>query len=98
MARVNISFGLWTSINDFHSIRYAAPPTGQLRWQQPKAPAINRTQIIQATSLPQPCPQSQSAPLSTTNPGVSGDEDCLFLSVFAPPNATNLPVLVWIRG
>ena len=98
MARVNISFELWTPINDFHSIRYAAPPTGQLRWQQPKAPAINRTQIIQATSLPPRCPQSQSAPSSTTNPGVSGDEDCLFLSVFAPSNATNLPVLVWIRG
>lgn len=26
-----------------------------------------------------------------------GDEDCLFLSVWASPNATNLPVMVWIR-
>lgn len=26
-----------------------------------------------------------------------GNEDCLFLSVFTPANATRLPVLVWIR-
>ena len=27
----------------------------------------------------------------------TGNEDCLFLSVYAPQNKTNLPVLVWIR-
>ena len=27
----------------------------------------------------------------------SGDEDCLSLSVYSPQNATNLPILVWIR-
>lgn len=27
----------------------------------------------------------------------TGDEDCLFLSVYAPQNKTNLPVFVWIR-
>ncbi|KAL8748907.1 MAG: hypothetical protein Q9184_007029, partial [Pyrenodesmia sp. 2 TL-2023] len=27
----------------------------------------------------------------------SGTEDCLFLSVYAPQNQTNLPVFVWIR-
>jgi hypothetical protein len=26
-----------------------------------------------------------------------GDEDCLFLSVFSPQNAKDLPVMVWIR-
>lgn len=25
-------------------------------------------------------------------------EDCLFLNVYAPQNAANLPVLVWIHG
>ena len=28
----------------------------------------------------------------------TGNEDCLFLSVYAPQNKTNLPVLVWIHG
>lgn len=27
-----------------------------------------------------------------------GNEDCLYLNVYAPPNATRLPVLVWIHG
>ncbi|PQE09501.1 Carboxylesterase type B protein [Rutstroemia sp. NJR-2017a BVV2] len=27
-----------------------------------------------------------------------GTEDCLYLSVWAPPNATNLPVMFWIHG
>ena len=26
------------------------------------------------------------------------DEDCLFLNVYAPQNATRLPALVWIHG
>ncbi|KAK2747903.1 hypothetical protein FQN57_001494 [Myotisia sp. PD_48] len=29
---------------------------------------------------------------------IRGNEDCLFLNVFAPANAKNLPVLVWIHG
>jgi carboxylesterase type B len=29
--------------------------------------------------------------------GGLGDEDCLSLSVFAPEDAVNLPVMVWIR-
>lgn len=28
---------------------------------------------------------------------IMGNEDCLFLSVYAPQDKTNLPVLVWIR-
>lgn len=28
---------------------------------------------------------------------VSGDEDCLFVSVFAAPNTSDLPIMVWIR-
>jgi carboxylesterase type B len=30
--------------------------------------------------------------------GGPSSEDCLFLNVYAPPNAANLPVLVWIHG
>jgi carboxylesterase type B len=31
-------------------------------------------------------------------PFIPGNEDCLFLNVYAPPNAKNLPVIVWIHG
>ncbi|KAK0625188.1 hypothetical protein B0T17DRAFT_264611 [Bombardia bombarda] len=46
--------------NVFLGIRYAAPPK---RWQLPESPQPNRTSIIQATSQPPRCPQSNAAPL-----------------------------------
>lgn len=102
-----------------HSVRYAAPPTGQNRWQPPQAPANNRSQgVIPATTFASRCPQSGDAPY-TADPcpdlqnqetlpdackdsrafqrSIAGDEDCLFLNVYAPPDAKDLPVLVWIR-
>lgn len=42
------------------------------------------------------CPQSFNA--VPGNDFVLGDEDCLYLNVYAPANADNLPVLVWIHG
>lgn len=44
------------------------------------------------------CPQSSLAPAKGGAPGITGSEDCLFLNVFAPQNATNLPVLFYIHG
>ncbi|MCJ1373276.1 hypothetical protein MMC20_004504 [Loxospora ochrophaea] len=84
-------------LNSFLGMRYAAPPTGTLRWQAPQAPTSNRSETLPANALPPRCPQNYDAP---GNPGAdtSGYEDCLFLSVYAPANATNLPVLVWIHG
>ncbi|KAA6409585.1 MAG: hypothetical protein FRX48_06196 [Lasallia pustulata] len=86
-----------TGLHTFKGIRYAAPPTGQLRWQAPQPPTINRGQVLQASTFASRCPQ---APYSPMPPGydITGDEDCLFLSVYAPANANNLPVLVWIHG
>ncbi|CZR52852.1 related to esterase [Phialocephala subalpina] len=105
---VDLGYGIYegyynatSQLNIFKGIRYAAPPTGILRWQKPQAPAVNRSQTISAKSYPLRCPQSNDAPMPAnynfTASGL-GNEDCLFLSVFAPQNATNLPVLVWIHG
>lgn len=56
-----------------------------------------KAKVTQATELGPICPQNfPSAPGIPFIPG--GDEDCLFLNVFAPPGAKNLPVLVWIHG
>ena len=44
------------------SIRYAAPPEGQLRWQPPQVPSTDRGQIRKADTLPFACPQSPDAP------------------------------------
>ncbi|RMY64749.1 hypothetical protein D0863_09589 [Hortaea werneckii] len=90
----NASFNL----NTWQGIRYAAPPLGNNRWRAPKVPEINRDAVIQADALPPRCPQGYQAPF---NPifNTTGDEDCLFLSVYAPANASRpLPVLFWIHG
>jgi hypothetical protein len=78
-------------------IRFAAPPISHLRWQAPQVPATNRTVVIATTRGPA-CPQSY--PAGAPFPFTLGDEDCLFLDVYAPANASNqsLPVVVWIHG
>ncbi|KAN0106631.1 alpha/beta-hydrolase [Hyaloscypha variabilis] len=88
-----------TRLTTFFGVRYAAPPIGQLRWQAPQAPAVNRSTVIIASTFSPICPNS---PLSLGPFGsagqILGDEDCLFLNVYAPTNAANLPVLVYIHG
>jgi carboxylesterase type B len=90
---------------DDGSIRFAAPPTGSLRWQLPRPPTVDRSHIIQATQLGSQCPQAFKA--SGLSPDAQADfisslgpssEDCLFLNIYAPTNSTNLPVLVYIHG
>ncbi|KAJ8131483.1 hypothetical protein O1611_g2143 [Lasiodiplodia mahajangana] len=83
--------------NIFRGIRYAAPPVGDLRWQMPRSPAINRSVVLSAENYAPQCPQSPNSP-NAPDPSPSGDEDCLFLNVMAPANQTKLPVLVWIHG
>ncbi|KAJ5573520.1 uncharacterized protein N7459_007947 [Penicillium hispanicum] len=87
-------------LNIFKGVRYAAPPVGKLRWQAPQEPPVDRTAILSATEQPPLCPQSGAAKLPEIYGFNSalGDEDCLFLNVYAPPNARDLPVLLWIHG
>ncbi|KAJ5372869.1 CAZyme family CE10 [Penicillium concentricum] len=87
-------------LNVFKGIRYAAPPVGKLRWQAPQAPPVNRKSIQPATKQPPFCPQSGGAKLPEVYGFNSalGNEDCLFLNVYAPPGAKDLPVLLWIHG
>ncbi|KAH7117727.1 Alpha/Beta hydrolase protein [Dendryphion nanum] len=90
-----------SGVNSFKGIRYAAPPLGDLRWAAPTAPATNRTSPIAATSYPPRCPQTGASSETPREYGFisgPGDEDCLFLNVFAPAKAKNLPVFVWIHG
>jgi para-nitrobenzyl esterase len=84
----------------FKGIPYAAPPIGALRWRSPQAPAT-WSGIREATTFGHDCMQltapSEAAPAGTTTPS----EDCLFLNVWKPVNASGgkrLPVMVWIYG
>jgi para-nitrobenzyl esterase len=79
------------SVNEWLGIPYAAPPVGDLRWKSPQAPTPWKD-TLDATEFGSEC---------TTTAGTAGSENCLFVNVWAPANATptsNLPVLVHIHG
>ncbi|KAH7062714.1 carboxylesterase [Paraphoma chrysanthemicola] len=86
-----------TGLNVWKGIRYAHPPTGAYRWRAPSPPTVSWTGILDANSPGSACPQAVPRPFSGAAPG---NEDCLFLNVFAPKEAgkKGLPVLVWIHG
>src|ERR1700758_1737529 len=82
----------------FKGIPYAAPPTGELRWQPPQ-PAAKWKGVLSTKEFGSHCIQSTSYPdMVFHDPGPS--EDCLTLNVWAPANAKrgSLPVMVWIYG
>ena len=82
--------------NVWYSIPYAAAPVGDLRWSAPVSPA-NWTSTLDCSKLGNKAIQS-GTDYATGKTTVSGSEDCLNLDVYAPANAKNLPVLVYIHG
>jgi para-nitrobenzyl esterase len=91
------------TVQTFMGIPYAAPPVGSRRWKAPQ-PAPAWTTPRDAALPGDVCPQVVLAlfPVPGKNPGdVQGDEDCLYLNVYAPRSASassRLPVMVWIHG
>jgi para-nitrobenzyl esterase len=95
-------------ISIFKGLRYAAPPTGALRFRPPARPAPWAAPA-NALELGAPAIQTAVPPGETTGgrgagdppaPGQPGtDEDCLFLNVWTPaPDAAARPVMVWLHG
>ena len=77
------------SVEKFLGIPYAAPPTGALRWKAP-AEARSWAGVRDAVRDGSQC----------TQPG-GGSEDCLFLNIYRPADATPqglLPVIIFIHG
>ena len=77
----------------FRGIPYAAAPVGADRFMPPKAPAERSGPLELDEAFGNMCPQTN---ISTG--AVQGNEDCLFLNVYAPAEGDNLPVMVWIHG
>ncbi|MBA3397558.1 MAG: carboxylesterase family protein [Deltaproteobacteria bacterium] len=75
----------------FLGVPYAAPPVGELRWRPPQR-AVAWEGVRDAVQTGLQCPQS----FSLGGPG--GDEDCLFVNVWSPPDGKQRPVLVWLHG
>jgi len=81
------------------AIPYAKAPVGALRWRAPQTPDT-RTQPLKADKFCEICPQYVDHDRNPATPQiVIGNEDCLYLNIWAPKNATgNLPVFFWIHG
>jgi para-nitrobenzyl esterase len=89
---------LASGIAVFRGIRYAAAPVGDLRWKPPVAAAPWGT-VQRAVDFGAACIQVASPPGSVyAQRPRRMSEDCLFLNVWRPPQAVNLPVMVWLHG
>ncbi|XP_049765284.1 venom carboxylesterase-6-like [Schistocerca cancellata] len=75
----------------FRGVPYAQPPVGELRFQAPQPPASwegDRDALEQPSSCAQNMGQRYE-----------GSEDCLYVNVFVPYNASGpFPVLTWFPG
>jgi para-nitrobenzyl esterase len=89
-------------------IPYAKPPVGQRRWRAP-APPEPWTGVRESLAFGARCPQLANlfAGVADAEPGtLTGQEDCLYLNVYAPRveadrvprGGARLPVMVWIHG
>ena len=85
-------------VNTFKGVPFAKPPVGPLRWQPPQP--VSWTGERDATKFALPCPQPINANGTANGGGVSGatSEDCLYLNVWAPKDAKNAPVMLWLYG
>ena len=85
-------------VTAFRGIRYAEPPVGDLRWKPPVA-AAPWSGVRSAVEFGAACQQVRSVPCSIYAREIKRmSEDCLFLNVWRPPQASAAPVMVWVHG
>ncbi len=80
-------------------IRYAAPPTGELRWRAPQPPEP-WAEIAETVDFGPVCPQPMT-PAVALPADATFDEDCLNLNVWTSASCTPQnpgPVLFWVHG
>jgi para-nitrobenzyl esterase len=96
--------GRWAAnaaVKAWLGVPFAAPPLGELRWKPPQ-PVVPWQGVRAATEFGPQCLQGKATPGSVYFEYSGGDlpmsEDCLTLNVWAPAEASNAPVMVWIYG
>ena len=85
----------------FTAVPFAAPPVGEYRFRAPQ-PLTPWDGVYPADHRPNRCPQMQCGGFYGKefqyDDSPAMDEDCLYLNVFAPENASGCPVAVWFHG
>jgi para-nitrobenzyl esterase len=87
-----------SGLNVFKGVPYGARPVGDMRWTAPQ-PAASWEGVREAAEFGPSCVQPE-LPLTSLyyDPPAAMSEDCLSLNVWAPENAEDAPVIVWIHG
>ncbi|KAA8914218.1 hypothetical protein TRICI_002975 [Trichomonascus ciferrii] len=86
---------LSNGVSHWLGIRYAAPPLGELRFQEPQDP-LQEDGVQPANKHGLACLAVEDDPNNNET-----SEDCLFMDVYAPADATeesNYPVYVFLQG
>ncbi|OYU69242.1 MAG: carboxylesterase [Alphaproteobacteria bacterium PA2] len=95
-----------TGAQAWRAIPFARPPVGDLRWRAPRPAEAWSAPRISTKAAPW-CPQQLSAMDGVDRAKfgqIAGQEDCLYLDVYAPPMTTEaaasakLPIMMWIHG
>lgn len=101
--RVTISHGILegeidarTGVRAFKGVPFAAPPVGALRWREPQPVAAWHGIRPAQQFAPRPMQLPIFGDMNFRSPGMS--EDCLYLNVWTPVEAAQLPVLVYFYG
>lgn len=95
-----------TGAQAWRAIPFAKPPVGPLRWRAPRPAEPWTAPRVSTTPAPW-CPQQLSALDGVPKEKfgqIAGQEDCLYLDVYAPPMTADaaakakLPIMMWIHG
>lgn len=90
-------------VRTFLGIPYAAPPVGDLRWKAPQR-RVDWTTPREVSAFGNVCVQPVTGMLEGEEEAqgkIVGNEDCLYLNVYAPGSAapaSRLPTMVWVHG
>lgn len=81
-------------------IPFAKPPVGDLRFRRPQEPDAWEGVLDVKAMSPRPIQFTDITAALEQRPPLYVDEseDCLYLNIWAPENADNCPVFVWIYG
>lgn len=87
-----------SGVQAFFGIPYAAPPVRELRWREPQPPAKFSGTFHADRFAPQCVQQQRGIETNQYSGAEVTSEDCLYLNVWAKPDAKAAPVIVFIHG